>query len=354
MHPNRLPRRRAALISLFGALVVLAAPGAASIRAATAADIGVKLVLRPLDQPGSFFDLTMRPGETRSLAVEIGNDGHEALAARTYAADVYTIINGGFGGRLRDEPRTGTTRWLDYAPEVLELSPGEDVHQAFTVAVPADATPGEYITSLILENDAPVSGGGPMVLDQVVRQAVAVVVTVPGLRSPGLRIDDATHTVVAGTSIVSVAVENTGNVRLKPVIAFTLLDPAGAQVSQTSVPMDTFYARTATFVEIPLAALLAPGMYTIRLTLDDAAEGARAEASSIRLVVEAMPDAASDGGIAAGLTDVLASIGDGRISASVRGVALVGLAAVIALGLLGVGVGLALRRRRRTEQRASS
>ena len=119
-------------------------------------------------------------------------------------------------------------------------------------------------------------------LNQIVRQAVAVVVTVPGRRSPGLAIGTATHKVAAGRSIVQIAVENTGNIRLKPIVGFTLVDPAGTQISQATVQMDTFYAHTDAFVEVPLATLLAPGTYAVGLTLDDAGQGAEARAGSDR------------------------------------------------------------------------
>src|ERR1700690_1119730 len=143
----------------------------------------------------------MAPGETRTFAVEIANDGDAALAARSYAADVYTIINGGFGARLRDAPRTGATNWLDSSTTVEDLQPGQGIRRAFAVSVPADAGPGEYITSLVLENDQPIRGTGPVPPNQILRQAVAVVAPVPGQRLPALAIGEASHTVVDGTSV---------------------------------------------------------------------------------------------------------------------------------------------------------
>ena len=190
--------RGLAIVVLAGLLLALAAPGAA-----LAASDQIKLALTPVGQRGSFFDLTMRPGETQRLEVDIANAGGAELAARTYAADVYTIVNGGFGARLRDEPQTGTTRWLDYRTDVLDLPAGKSTRRSFVVAVPADARPGEFITSLVLENNEPIRGDGTVALDQIVRQAVAVVITVPGHRSPALLIGGATHKVVAGTSIVA-------------------------------------------------------------------------------------------------------------------------------------------------------
>jgi hypothetical protein len=319
-------------------LVAFVAPGIAHAESGT-----VRLALRPVGQAGSFFDLTMRPGETRSLEVDIANSGDSVLVARTYAADVYTIINGGFGARLRDDPQTDTTRWLDYPTDILPLAAGAGVRRSFAVTVPADSAPGEYIASLVLENDQPLPGDGAVALNQVVRQAVAVVVTVPGQRSPGLAIGLASHKVVAGRSVVSVAVENTGNVRLRPLVEFALVDASGTQVSESTVPMDTFYAHTNTFIEMPLSALLLPGRYTVRLTLDDAAQGVRVQSDAISLVVEAPTEPATGEGDVPGPIKVIQNAGTGQVSLPVWSI---GLAATLVLAIFVAWLARGPRRRR--------
>ena len=327
MIARRVQPRRRALAGLLGAFL-LSVTGAGLAEAD-----GLKLVLLPVDQPGPYFDVTMRPGEKRSFEVALGDATDVTVAVRTYAADVYTIVNGGFGGRLRDEARTAMTAWVAYPTETVQLRAGQSVHRRFTVTVPRDAEPGEYISSLVLENELPLHADGAFAVDQFVRQAVAVVVTVPGPRSPGLTIGAARHEVVAGRSIVSVAVANTGNIRLKPAVGFSLFDAAGAQVSRTSFQMDTFYARTDTRLEIPLASLLLPGTYTIRLTLDDDAEAARADEAAIPLTVVAVAANAPAQGTAPELTAV--DQGSGPTGAILLWpiVSLAGLLAVIALGL---------------------
>ena len=337
--PQRIRRGdlRLALIAAVSLFAGVVAPGAALAQSGQ-----INLALLPVGQAGSFFDLTMRPGETRGLEVEIANNGDAALAIRTYAADVYTIINGGFGGSLRDEARTGATQWLDYSTSIRQLSAGDSIRRSLTVSVPVDTGPGEYISSILLENDRPMPGGGAVSLDQIVRQAIAVVVTVPGERSPALTIGEASHKIVAGRSIVGVAVANPGNVRLKPIATFVLLDAAGARVSEASVPMDTFYAHTATSIEVQLDALLVPGTYTVRLALD-AVEGVRAEATAT-LVVQGPPQQAAT--VVAGLpamTHVLRTGDEGLVP----GTSLV--AVVVGGTLLGGATGallIILRRRR--------
>ena len=318
-----------ALLSLF--ILALAGPITAS-----AADGGLKLVLAPVGQPGPFFELTMRPGDSVRLEVDLANDGDTEVSARTYAADVYTITNGGYGGRLRDAPQTGTTTWLAYPTTVLALGVGEHATRELTVTVPLDAGPGEYLSSLVLENDAPVRMHGNIGFDQVVRQAIAVVITVPGVREPRLTIGAARHDIVAGKSIVSVAVQNEGNTRLRPIVDFTLRDATGAQVSQTTFGMDTFYARTDTLVAVPLAALLLPGRYTVDLGLTDAPQAVDVAAALDLVVAEPSP-AAREGIAGPALTGVV----QGPAGQS-KGL---GLGAALVLLVVGIGAAFVVRRR---------
>lgn len=325
----------AAVVALGLGLLLVVSPASAEVD-------GVELGLLPVGQSGPFFDVVMRPGESRLLEVEIANHGSAAITASTYAADVYTIINGGFGGRLRDEPATGTTLWLDYESGRLDLAIGHRSTRAFTITVPADAGPGEYITSLILENEDPVEHDGAVAARQVVRQALGVVVTVPGRRSPEIQVGAATHTVVAGRSVLSVAVSNPGNVRLRPMVEVSLRDAGDHPVSHASVQMDTFYAVTDASVEVPLDALLLPGSYTIKLVIDDADQGVSSiEERAFTVQAAASPDRAPGG--VPGLTEV-----DQNESGSLPW-------QVVAL-VVGVGVvttGWMLRRRARPGQHAT-
>jgi hypothetical protein len=335
VRPGDRPRLgRLLIVATVGLLAMSMSPIAAL------ANEGLKLTLLPIGQSGSYFDLTMTPSETRTFQVQIANDGGAALGVRTYAADVYTIIDGGFGARLRREPATGTTVWLAYPTAVFPLAVGQRTTRSFTVAVPADTGPGDYITSLVLENDQPTVGSGGIGLDQVVRQAVAVVVTVPGQRSPAVAIGAATHAVVAGRSVVRVGVSNTGNVRLKPTVGFRLTDPAVTALDDGMIQMDSFYARTSTFVEFPLHTLLAPGTYSVHLTLGDTGEILPGAGADLTFVVPSTPAPSSAPGGAQAIIDLLAG-GGGAGGIVVAGGALIAAAAA----------SFWLRRRRR-QQRA--
>ena len=137
----------------------------------------IKLGLTPVGVTGANFVLTMQPGESRDLAVQLTNHGAEPVLARSFAADAYSMVNGGFAVRLDGEPSSGATSWLNYAATDLDLAPGAAVDRHFTMVIPATTPPGEYLTSVVLQNaDATASAGSAssgMVLKQIIRQVVA-------------------------------------------------------------------------------------------------------------------------------------------------------------------------------------
>ncbi|MEV8147961.1 DUF916 domain-containing protein [Arthrobacter sp. NPDC080073] len=276
---NGVSRLLLTIVLLVSGSAVGAAVGPLNDAAAADSQQPVNLSLKPLDQAGSYFSLTMDPGQSRQLKVELGNHGAVAIAARTYAADAYSLINGGFGAKDRDSTSTGTTTWLSYTPQVLQLPAGQGSTRTFALTVPDGTAPGDYITSLVLENDVPLQGSGSVVLNQIVRQAIAVSVHVPGPLQAALALGAASHTTTADRSVVDVQVKNTGTTNLKPAGQLVIRDHKGNTVSQAAVTMDSVYARTDTQVETTLDGKLQPGDYTASLTLKDAATEAAVDAT---------------------------------------------------------------------------
>jgi|SRR5665647_2726179 len=300
----------------------------------------VSLSLKAVDQPGPYFDLTLDAGQSQQLKVELGNHGSATISARTYAADAYSLINGGFGAGTRDGTPTGTTTWLSYPTEVLQLPAGQVATRAFTVAVPAGTAPGEYISSLILENDVPVQGSGSVVLNQIIRQAVAVSIRVPGPLQPAFTIGTASHKITADRSVVDVQIANTGNTKLKPSGNLIIHDHNGKTISQAPVTMDSFYAHTDTLVETTLAGKLQPGDYTVDLTLTDPTTKVSATGAGLPFTVKKQAVQHSTGAQQGQLPQILqdASTGIGPYLAA-------------ALAVLAVLLFLVIRGRRRGRRR---
>ena len=270
------PRIGVVLATTALAAIALGAMWLVALPAIAAAD-EPQLGLTPMGQPGTYFDLTLGPGEHRRLEVEAANFGPRRERARTYAADVYSIVNGGFGAELHGQQPSGPTTWLSFPTEVMILERQQARIVPFVVDVPAGTPPGEYITALVIERTRALPSTGPLTLNQVDRSAIAVAIDVPGPRQPRLSIGVVGHKSIGGHSILTFAVNNAGNVHLWPAGRFLLRAAGEAAQAGEAVVMDVLYAGTGTLLEIPLSTPLAPGEYCAQLSLTDAATGAHDE-----------------------------------------------------------------------------
>lgn len=264
-----------ALVLLAGMLPLAAS--AQTPEASPGAKSGPQFVLRPAGgEDGDYFTLEAEPGSAHTLTAVLGNAGTAPLSLRTYAADAFTLVNGGFGVHAEDDPVEAVGAWLDYAPETLDLAPDEAVERDIVVHVPDDAEPGQYIAGLVLRTAEPVAIEGSALFNQIVRKSVAILITVPGETEPALALGEA-GTVVGPAGVrLSVPVENTGNVLLKPAGEVVLTDAAGAVAFIQQVAMGSVYAGMETTLEVPLPTALPEGDYTLTLSLEDRATSAAA------------------------------------------------------------------------------
>jgi hypothetical protein len=244
-----------------------------------------KLAIRPADGDRRYIELTLKPGERKTLDVELVNGGKIDVLARTFAADAFTMVNGGFAVKLEDEEITGPTKWLNYPEEDLDLMPGESVLRDVKIEVPKDTAPGEYIAGLVIQNAIPVEGTGAITYTQTLRAVIAVAITVPGKVVPELTIGEASYKPSPLVPSLLVDVVNTGNVRLKPKGEFVLVDGDGHELLRTPIAMDTFFAGDITQIELPLTQPLPAGDYTVALELTDEKTGASAQSADLPLPI---------------------------------------------------------------------
>ena len=314
---------------------------------AAAAD-APKFTIRPAEGSASFFTVEAAPGEVRDLPVLLANAGTALASARTYAADAYTTVNGGLGAKLWDDPKTEPTTWVQFPNEVLEIGPKVEVRRSATVTVPLSATPGQHLTSLVIENAELFDSEGAEA-QQRLRQVIAVLIEIPGRRTPALEIGSGRHTVLGKQSVVVVALSNTGNVLLKPRGSLAVLDSEGDEVARAPVQFGSLYAGDAADLEVPLASALQVGTYTAALTLSDEATGATAR-REVPFDVTADDTAKAASGATPDFPDVKqtptsAPVDSGRGSDGAIWPLL--LAAVLGTALLVGGIAAALARRGR-------
>lgn len=300
------------------------------------------LGLVALGQPGSFFDVTIAAGDSVTLDVDRVNLSDVFVEARTYVGVVSTIINGGFeAGDGADTP-TGASTWVNYPGSALTLAPRAHSPAAFAVSVPVGTAPGQYVSSIVLENAVPDAGTGEIALNRVVRQVLAISIRVPGDLAPEFSLGRAVLGAEAGNTVVSVRTANNGNQHLWPEGTLTLRDSAGTVIATAPVTMGSFYAGTQTRITVALQGMLAPGDYRLALALTDRLTGARASIEEIPLNV-AEPDLFAQG---APLFAPLSAVSPPLFTPILIGLILAGLLGLTALVVIAIAslVRSALRR----------
>jgi hypothetical protein len=190
-----------------------------------------------------------------------------------------------------DEPISGPTKWLDYASSTLDLEAKTAEVRSFSITIPKSAKPGEYLTSMVIENAEPIKGTGSVALNQVMRVALPVLIVVPGPLTPKLEIGTASYKDLGTSADVEVTVRNTGNERLKLAGEITISDPDGTEVLNQSLDLGPIYARDKTVIRVGFATTLPEGTYSVALALTDSKRDLSVSDEAIELIVTPVAEA---------------------------------------------------------------
>jgi hypothetical protein len=263
--------------------------GTGSPGSASAGEEPPKFGIQPVGIEGTYWDLELEPGSRTDLTVQLINGGENPEQLRTYATNVGSQVNGGLDIISDGEP-TGTTTWLDYQDETLEIPAGKSIERTFTVTIPDDVKPGQYLTSVVLETAEPVNipsqSDGGIMINQMLRQAISVAIRIPGPEKPELTIGEASYSLSTAAAAVQVAVKNSGNVHVRPDAELILSSQDGQEITRSNWKLATIYAGTATFVELALLQPLQPGQYLISLSLSDTEPEFESESRDLPLTVK--------------------------------------------------------------------
>lgn len=278
---------RVALVCLLVSLGVLQTPLANGAMVQTESS-GAMFALHALgSEDGGHLRTELEPGGSAELVVVIGNRDTKPLSLRTYAADAFTLVNGGFGVRDESEAITGPTAWITYSAETYELEPGETIERTVRVEVPANTQPGSYLAGIAAQTAEPVEVSGSQMFDQVIRKAIGLTVVVPGEQVGNAALGE--PVIVGDTSGAGIVVPimNTGNVSVRPAGELVLTVPGGDVVLRAPIAMRPVYAGHITTLEIAIPSHVPAGDYAVSLDLMDEERG---WATSLRDVLVTLPD----------------------------------------------------------------
>jgi hypothetical protein len=240
-------------------------------------DAGPSFVIHPSDgNDGEYFKLEAPAGSTSELTVVLGNADDEAMDLRTYVSDAVPMTNGGFAVSEEDATATGPATWIEYPAETFAFEPGAGVERTFSVTIPEDTQPGQYIAGLALQTAEPIEVEGSSFFNQIIRKAIAVFIIVPGPESPEFSLGEPEVNTDGGSTGISIPLSNSGNILVKPKGELVLSDASGATVFRSPISMGSVYAGTTAPLSVKLQTAIPDGDYTISVELVDDATSATA------------------------------------------------------------------------------
>lgn len=220
------------------------------------------------------LELEMQPGSETTVVVNLDyhSTGEDSQPVRIVASlNDWTIDRDGQVqfARANTLPNSASS-WLIYSPAETTVTPGNLHAIRVTVSVPKDATPGDHLTALIVEQRPDNIKLNQNRRQVVIRYRMAAVfyIKVPQLRRAGslegLRAEATTDQVV-----VTPLLKNAGNSVIRPLTSLRVTDSAGVSVAELPQKESLPLLGGAELVQpLVLETRLAPGTYTVRYRID--------------------------------------------------------------------------------------
>ncbi len=235
---------------------------------------------------GTFFEVSVKAGTTVEMTALLANTGEIPQDLRTYAINAFTKVGGGFAAAEYGTAPNEVTSWLDFEEQVYTVEPGSGIERSFAIAVPEGTPPGQYITAIAGEHADASAVEGSDNFSQKLRYAVPVFVTVPGDTIAGFQASDVLVTTNDGSMVISVRLNNTGDVRIRPEGTVDIVGANSDLVASIPFTMDSIYARDETILTVGSSVQLEAGSYTVRFNLTDPETGATANAESNESLID--------------------------------------------------------------------
>ncbi|MFJ6215589.1 WxL protein peptidoglycan domain-containing protein [Streptomyces sp. NPDC092296] len=179
----------------------------------------------------SSFSHGVNPGGQVTDAMVVANHGTTPLDLAVYAADGFTTDVGQLDLLPRREKSVGVGAWVHADRDRVVIQPGKSAEVPFTVTVPRNAAPGDYVGGILTSLTQPDDAEGINV-DR--RLGIRVKLQVSGQLKPSLAIEDlhvgytgSLNPFAKGDATVTYTIHNTGNAILSGRQTVSLSGPFG-------------------------------------------------------------------------------------------------------------------------------
>ena len=220
------------------------------------------------------FELEMQPGSETTVVVNLDyhSTTENSQPVRIVASlNDWTIDR---DGQVQFEKANtfpnSASSWLIYSPAETTVTPGNLHAIRVTITVPKDATPGDHLTALVIEQRPENLKLNENRRQMVIRYRMGAVfyIKVPHLRRQG-SLESLRAEAKGDQVIVTPLLKNAGNSVIRPITSLKVTDSAGASVvelpQKESLPLLGGAELAQPFV---VETRLAPGTYNVKYRVD--------------------------------------------------------------------------------------
>ncbi|MFI7616210.1 WxL protein peptidoglycan domain-containing protein [Nonomuraea terrae] len=180
------------------------------------------------------YSYVLNPGGSLTDGIVITNDGTTPLHLAVYAADAFTSGEGRLDLRPKNAESAGVGAWVRPERPDVTVEPGQSAEVPFTLTLPGDVAPGDYMGGVVTEGEG----------NQ--RLGIRIRLRVGGELKPRLSVEDVrvsysgtSNPFGAGDASVAYTIRNTGNAILAARQEVSLSGPFGSLAVDAGKIADT-------------------------------------------------------------------------------------------------------------------
>ena len=239
------------------------------------------------------FELEMQPGSETTVVVNLD---YHSTAENSQPVRIVARLNdwtidrdGQVQFQKANTLANSASPWLIYSPAETTVTPGNLHAIRVTISVPKDATPGDHLSALIIEQRPENIKFNENRRQMVIRYRMASVfyIKVPQLRRQG-SLESLRAEAKEGQVIVTPLLKNAGTSVVRPLTSVKVTDSSGAAIAELPQRESLPLLGGAELIQpLVLEARLAPGTYNVRYRVDFQ-DGTRPTEGITELVIPAV------------------------------------------------------------------
>lgn len=212
----------------------------------------------------------VQPGETYRGSIQIQNASEKTKSVRMYQRDYWFSYTGESKHDPAETMERSNAGWVTFNPEMLDLAGNEKATIDFEVIVPSESLSGTYWSVIMVEGIVPpdtTSYNSGVTINTAIRYAVQIITTIGETGTSDIQFLGLELGQEEETTLLHVALENTGERMLRPELALELFDEAGNSAGVIKAERRKTFPGTSVMITLRLEGIK-PGNYTGVLVAD--------------------------------------------------------------------------------------